>query len=222
MIIMLLRTLLLIAVLWTVVPFEIQSQKVKNILVIPFDRFEMHSDILLDDINSINNFVSDQFYVTIVKYISVAFETNSNEKVNYKIITEADLAKIRPSLYYNFIKNSAHYSCLIDSVNKSTLKEILNENLCDYLLTINWYRIKQKKISVKVDSKKKVAFYSSHYIDYDLFTSFGTLIREGSQLEIQVQVNAENYKKMGLFTDDLRPLYPQLINDITGNIINVD
>lgn len=219
---MLLKILLALTVFFTALPFETQSQKVKSILVIPFDRFEMHSDILLDDINSANNFESDQFYVTIVKYLAEAFETNSNEKVSYKMITEMDLAKIKPSLYYNFIKNSAHYSCLIDSVDKKTLKELLNENVCDYLLTVNWYRIKQTKISLKVDSKKKVVLYSTHYIDYDLFTSSGTLIKEGSQLEIMVPANAENYKKMGLSADELRPRYTEMVNEITDNIQTVD
>lgn len=219
---MLIRVFLFFLVLSNVFPFTSHSQKVKDILVVPFDRFEMHSDILLDDINAVNNFDSDQFYVTIVKYLAEAFEINSNEKVNYKVISEVDLTKIKPSLYYNFIKNSAHYSCLIDSLDKKTLKELLNENLCDYLLTVNWYRIKQTKITVKVDSKKKVSLYSSHYIDYDLFTSTGTLIREGSQLEFQVPVNPENYKKMGLSTEDLRPLYTELVNRITGNILTID
>ncbi len=193
-------------------------QRNRTILVIPFSRFEFHTEIKLSKINEANKLTGDQFYPLLISSFSEAFELNSTERVTYKNISELDLKDIGPYLKYDLIGSKGHYTCNLDSLNKQTLKEILDKYECDYLLTINWYRIISDKTSYKQKGIKKITLYSSHFIDYDYFTREGTLINQDSRVKIEVKANSSNAQYMGLRLEDLKPEFKNLVDEITLNL----
>jgi len=197
-------------------------QRNRNILVIPFSRFEFHTEIKLSTINEANELSGDQFYPLLISSFKEAFEINSTERVSYKNISELDLNDISPYITYDLVGSQGHYACNLDSLDKKILKEILDKYECDNLLTINWYRILKDKTSYKKKGIKKITLYSSHFIDYDCFTREGTLINQDSRLKIEVSANSSNAQYMGLRLQDLKPEFKKLVDEITLNLSESD
>lgn len=199
-----------------------QEQGVSHnrVLVIPFNRFELHTEIKLSDINKANGLEGDQFYPQLLVHLTEAFEFASSEEVAYKVISEEDLMKISKEMRYGLIGNEAHYSCLIEKANAEVIRQLLDDYECDYLLTLNWYRIKEINASVVVDKRKKIGVYSYHYIDYDFFNRNLKLLKRASELGLEVKTTPENFKYMGLRLLDLKPYYKTMVDEITLNIIS--
>lgn len=201
---------------------EIFAQKVKNVLVIPFERFEMHSKIKLDEINKINGLEGDKFYENLILGITEAFEIKSDDRISYQVISEEDWKKIKSFMDYGVDGSNSHYACLIDSANMVELSEIIKEYYCDYLLTLNCYKIEETKASFKLNDKKKVVLYSAHYVDFDFFTPMGYSIYQGSNYEIEVEVSRENFKTRGLYLKDLRFEFPKMVEYISNSFLGKD
>jgi len=194
-------------------------QRNRQILVIPFSRFEFHTEIKLTTINEANGLSGDQFYPLLVNAITEAFELNSTERLSYKIIDQQDLMKISPFLKYELIPGKGHYTCDMGNLDKKILKEILDKYNCDNLLTLNWYRILNDKTSYRKKRTRKISLYSSHFIDYDVFTREGTIIKEASRVGIEVPADSSNIQYMGLRINDLKVEYKKLVDGVTLHII---
>ena len=215
---------LFIIVLFIISNFGIKAQEVQEsnalkILIVPFSRFELHTEINLKEINEINGYTGgDQFYEQLKSTLMESFQLNSTEELLYKVISDVDWDVLQP-IKYNLKQKNGHYEANLEACPASKVKEILDKNECDYLLTVNWYRILEEKEMVKKDKVNKIGFYSSHYIDYDVFTRERTIIRSGIHQEFSVPPSAQNLNYQGLRILDLKPVFKNVVDEISVNIL---
>jgi hypothetical protein len=217
------KAVLLLLLAMTLSDVLIAQSKVEQtykVLVIPFSRFEFHTEIKLSEINKANGLEGDQFYPQLIAHLTEAFEIASSEEVAYTFVTEDDLRIICKELRYGLIGNEAHYSCIIEKANEEAIRQLLDNYECDYLLTLNWYRIMETNASLIINKKKKIGVYSYHYIDYDFFNRDLTLKTRESKLKMEVSATADNFKYLGLRLQDLKPYYKKMVDKITLNIIS--
>ena len=96
---------LFIIVLFIISNFGIKAQEVQEsnalkILIVPFSRFELHTEINLKEINEINGFTGgDQFYEQLKSTLMEAFQLNGTEELLYKVISDVDWDALQPIKY---------------------------------------------------------------------------------------------------------------------------
>lgn len=190
----------------------------RKILVVPFDRFEFHTEIPLEMINEANGFELDQYYPALARTMTDAFTLGSSKESVFVVIGESDYNMLRRYLKFRFNGKEAHYECSLELLHKNIYQQILEEYNCQYMLVIDWYRIMQKKEGVTVNKIRKVDVYTEHYIDYDLFNKEKVRIHFDEQLRFKVEVTEENLKYHGVRLADLRPVFQRLVSRISQDI----
>lgn len=193
---------------------------IRTVLCVPFERFEFHTEIQLKTINKANNMSSDEYYPALISTFNESFILNSSNEVQYKIIEPADFKELMKYAEHEMVKS--HYSCNMDELKFSQYAELMKKYECDYMLTVNWYRIMRVKRSIKIDKSKKYQVYGYFAIDYDLFDRNKLIKLEKSMVKYEVTISAENYLYNGVRLSDLIPVYKLMVDEITLNISNVN
>ncbi len=201
-------------------PVKVFSQNTKNILVLPYDRFEFYTDIELTKLNEINNLSGDQLYGKMIESLGEAFELNENPRIFYKVVTRQDMQKIRPYIKYGKEGGKSHYASNLSNLDDQVYAELLNGYDCDYFLTINWYQIIKDRTSYKKKKVKKIALYSYHYIDIDLYSKNKKRLMYIGEARFKVPANEENLQYLGCRLVDLKPEYKKLVDEISKRILS--
>ena len=157
---------------------DMDSSEKRSILVIPFGRFDFHTEVEMEEINKINGSTGEDFYNQVYAGLCEAFILNGNEQVIFRLADDEDKLSFRNKVRFGMKGNTGHFACFPDDLPKSDMKKLLDEYECDYLLSVNWYRIQESRSSVKSGRVKKVRLYTTHMIDCDLFTRECTNIME--------------------------------------------
>lgn len=199
---------------------EKQEEAEKRILVILFNRFQLHTEIPLEKINEINEIEGDLFYPRLLNAFRDVLVTFSENSVKYVVMADHSHPEITSKLQYEMMGNTAHFMCNADGIPMNIYKELLDEFECDYLLTVNWYRIITSKATVKKKGIKKVGLYTSHFIDYDLFSREKVSVVAKSGKKFELNATEANLKYMGLRLNEMNPLHFNMIRDMHSGIIS--
>lgn len=186
-----------------------------RVLLIPFDRFEMHSDFTLEEINRINKLEKDQFYQELLQIFTASFETYNGNGIQYALISNEDWKKFKMLSSYKYRQKEAHYSCDLYAYAIDEYQELLDEYNCTYLLVIPWYKILESKEKVKTEEVRRVGFYSEHLIDYDIFDREKELIFFEASKKFRAHPTLESLSTKGLLLKDLISTYGVLTNEIS-------
>ena len=126
------------------------SVKQKKVLLIPFNRFEFHTELKLSVINDINKMEKDQYYSALIQAFGDAFVLGDFARVKYFVMSDVDYASIMP--YIRFMSNGkeGHYASDLELLHQNIYQKLLEDYDCDFVLIINWYRILESKESVKL------------------------------------------------------------------------
>ena len=191
-----------------------------TILVVPFDRFEMHSEFTLEELNRINHLEKDQFYQEMLQNFTVAFETYNGNGLKYKIINNEDWKQFKFKSTYTYIQKEAHFGCDLNAYEVTDYQELLDRYNSSYLVVIPWYKIIEHKEKLKTeDSKRLMGLYSMHLIDYDIFNRNKDRVYYEASKKFSAQVTEENMKYYGLRLQDMIPTYSMLVHEISIELV---
>ena len=190
----------------------------KSVLLIPFKRFEFHTEMPLADINDVNKLEKNEFYPLMLANFTQAFELNSNAQLQFQIIDNEDLAELYKKVSYEMQGSQGHFMSNLERFDKSAFKSMLEDYDCDYVIFINWYRIMRTKKAAKVGKIRKINQYGMHFIDYDVYNEKQELVQKESHMDFSVEPTGENLSRLGVHLDDLRPVYSELAKEISENI----
>ena len=199
---------------------EKQNPYTKRVLLVPFNRFELHTEIELSLINKANNIKQDEFYPNLLNAFHESFILNSNDQVTYHVIKPEDYKELIK--YVNQAVTKGHFESFLNDLEFKDYKAILNAYDCEYVLFINWYRIKDIKRSIKIEKLKHIERYSEHSIDYDVFNANKNNVLRMSAVKFEVEITEDNYKKLGVRLKDMPPVYKKLVDQISVEILNVN
>ena len=190
-----------------------------SVLLVPFHRFELHSEFTLQEINEINKLEKDQFYQELLQIFTAAFETYNRNGIRYKVLKNEDWQHFTFNSTYEFIQKKSHYSCDLERFTLNDYQELLDEYNCTYLLVIPWYKIQESKEKVKTKEVRRIGLYSNHVIDYDIFNRKKELVTYEASKEFHAEASIENLPTKGLMLKDLAPAYGVLVNEISIELV---
>ena len=74
-----------------------------RVLLIPFGRYEMHTEFTLPELNNYNDMEKDQFYPAILKEFTSAFETHHGDNIVFKTIDSEDWKNFKFIVNFTYI-----------------------------------------------------------------------------------------------------------------------
>lgn len=190
-----------------------------KVLLVPFDRFEMHTEFSLKEINEINHLEKDQFYQELLQNFTAAFETYSGNGITYKNIEQEHWKQFKFKANYKYVQKEAHYGCDFSEFDLGDYQELLDEYNCTYLLVIPWYKIQESKEKVKTKEVRRIGLYSEHQIDFDIFNRDQERIYYEALKKFKAKATEANLKYKGLRLKDMIPTYSKIANDISIELV---
>ena len=196
--------------------------KQKKVLLIPFNRFEFHTELKLSWINAINQMEKDQYYPALRQAFGDAFAMGDFRTIKYIVISDADYTSIMPYIRFSFVGKEGHYSSDLELLSSNIYQKLLDDYKCDFVLIVNWYRILERKESVKLKGVRRFGLYSEHLIDYDFYDHKKVRLSYGSNHKFMVEPTEDNLQYGGVRISELRTEFKKLANDVTEEITPQD
>ena len=215
------RTLICLLLFLVVTDSNAQSDlglEQKKILLIPFSRFEFHTELKLSWINGINQMEKDQYYPALKQAFGDGFVFGDFKKIKYALISDADYTSIIPYIKFAVVSKEGHYASDLELLHQNIYQKILEDYDCDFVLIFNWYRILERKESVKNKGARKFGVYTEHLIDYDFYDNKKHRLSYGANKKFMVVPTVENLQYGGVRISELRSVYKKLAVDITKEI----
>ena len=91
-----------------------------RVLLVPFGRFEMHTEFTITELNRYNEMEKDQYYPALLKEFTSAFETHHGDDVAYKTIDSEDWKDFKFIVNFTYIQKEAHFACDIEPYDGTT------------------------------------------------------------------------------------------------------
>ncbi len=166
------------------VSFEISAQK--RVVVIPYGRFEFHSDHDLKTIGEYNKIDPNQVY-NAYKDSLLAALTRYNAGTQFFVPKKADLDGIAAMVTYEYRKKPiAHFGVDVADFSPALFELLARQyEQSHYVLFINWYKIKKTRYSTLSGASKAKVPYTYHFVDMDLFDVRRNWIAGAAQFEIK-------------------------------------
>ena len=193
--------------------------KHKKVLLIPFNRFEFHTELKLSMINDINQMEKDQYYPALVQAFSDAFVLGDFNKVKYFVMSDVDYASIMPYIRFKSVGKEGHYNSDLELLHQNIYQKLLEDYDCDFVLIINWYRILERKESVKLKGGRRFGIYTEHLIDYDFYDDQKHRLSYGANKKFKVKPTVDNLEYGGVRISELRTVFKELADNISEEII---
>ena len=193
--------------------------KQKKVLLIPFHRFEFHTQLKLSYINKVNQMEKDQYYPALVQAFSDAFVLGEFIRIKYSVISDEDYSAIMPYIKFKSVNKEGHYASDLELLHNNIYQKLLEDYDCEFVLIINWYRIFERKESVKLKGARRYGLYSEHLIDYDFYDDHKNRLSYGANIKFKVKPTVENLQYGGVRISELRPVFKNLAGEISEEII---
>lgn len=176
------RFLLLLGIL---VSFEVTAQT--RVVVIPYGRFDFHSDYDLKTIGEYNKIDPNDVYQAYKDSLVSALQRH-NKGTTFFIPKQADLDGIQGLVTYEYRKKPlAHYAVNIMELNPAMVQLLTRQyGRSHYVLFINWYKIKKTRYSTLSGASKAKVPYTYHFVDMDLFDVRRNWIGGAAQFEMKM------------------------------------
>ncbi|MEQ9063808.1 MAG: hypothetical protein RIE58_06505 [Vicingaceae bacterium] len=190
-------------------------------MLIPFDRFEFHTEFKRSYINQLTGMQNDEYFFTLTRVFSDAFVLGDFEHVRYQLISVRDYKNIESLLKFEMNNAQGHYAANLSSIHTNLYQKLLQDYQCEFVLVFSWYRIFEVTDNVKLSKARKYGQYSEHMVDFDFFDDQQNLITFGANQRFRVVPAEENMKYRGLRISDLREAYRDLAGDISRQILPI-
>lgn len=141
----------------------------KKIILVPYSRFEFHSDVALETIASINLVNPNDVYGLYATTLQNAFWNLKHDSVMFITMSEEDFTAFSKKVFYEYQKQKPpHYAVDLSRLDNAYFNSILAKYDASEFVFINMYQIKKAKKSAPVAGKKTSYQYSNHIIHFDI------------------------------------------------------
>lgn len=161
----------------------------------------------------------DEYYPALVDVFMESFKLNSGDRIQFFIIEPKDFKLLMTYLEHEF--HNGHFSAVLNKMKFNEYNNLLSKYDCQFLLTINWYKIQSTRRSIKIEKKKKSTDYGIHVIDYDVFNANRMNVLEVSNEKFEVLITAQNHAFMGVRLQDLAPQHKKIVDQIVEEIYSL-
>lgn len=189
----------------------------KKVLVIPYHRFEFHTQYGLNEIALINDTISSSevyeiYQAALMKRLG---QFNSND-CDFVAPLASDIRYFWKRVDYEYVKKPvSHYQAMLGRIPDKKYKEMLNAYDADYVLFINWYKIEKAVYRMNTGGGSSRKKYSRHFVDYDIYDEGKQLIIAESRKEIDGEVFSKRMVlRKKLKVEDFEYQYDNLAKDI--------
>lgn len=143
--------------------------KKKKVILVPYSRFEFHSDVALETIASINSITTNDVYGLYATTLQNAFWNLKNDSVMFVTMAEEDFMAFSKRVFYEYQKQKPpHYAVDLSRLDNKFFNSILTKYDADEFVFITMYHIKKAKKTAPVAGKKTNYKYSNHIIHFDI------------------------------------------------------
>jgi hypothetical protein len=180
-----------------------QVESKKTILIVPYNRFEFHTEFTLDELaeaNGVNKYAVFDLYQDNVLNI---LATHSCTAFNFKVINTVNLHFLMYRVSYQSNNKKGYYASNLDRLKTDDLKRIMLTYDADYILFINWYHIKNEVI-LNLGKASRGRAFSSHYVDFDVYDRTKNIITWKHKAKIDNLDTEESLLRKGLKITDLK------------------
>jgi hypothetical protein len=123
-----------------------------------------------------------------------------------------------PYIKFTFVGKEGHYASDLGLIHQNIYQKLLDDYKCDFVLIVNWYRILERKESIKLKGVRRFGLYSEHLVDYDFYDQKKVRISYGSNHKFMVPPTEDNLQYGGVRISELRTEFKKLAADITEEI----
>lgn len=198
------------------------AQETKRLLLVPFDRFQLHSDFSFKELAEINKWDSTEVFDQIRQNF-IAHLPDSQDQIIYIQLPDNEYYGLHnrlPKIYKR--KPIDHEGVLIDPILEGgQLASMLQSYAADYILFINKFSIIGRVLmgGRTYGDGAKTLPWSAYKISYELYDGQGKLIAlDDGQIIKPKGPNDETYLSKGLLTSHIIDRYNQLTKEIGQNI----
>ncbi len=194
--------------------------KKKKIILIPYSRFELHSDVAIETIASINDVNPNDVYGLYASTLQNAFWNLKNDSIMFITLSEEDFSTFSKRVFYEYQKQKPpHYAVDLSRVDNTYFNSILTKYDAAEFVFINMYQIKKAKKSAPVAGKKTSYKYSNHIIHFDVIGKDRKQIYGEGNLYINLEnPDVLDIKTMHLKKETLLKAYTKLAIYIVGKL----
>ncbi len=137
-----------------------------NILLVPYNRFNFHTEYKLSEIAEVNQIESKEVYNAFLGTLLKELVYNDSN-LHFKVVDQSDLAFFMKNVNYSFDARKGYTSCNINPIPASEWENILDYYEADAIMFLTVYRIKSTSKSMAGSQSGRMPF-SKHYIDYEM------------------------------------------------------
>lgn len=183
--------------------------KKKVVLIVPFNRFDFHTEFSLHEIADQNRVEVKDVYDLFKQSLLNSFVSSDCETYQYRIISDFHLNYLKRRITYSMSRKPMHYSVDLSMVQSSDLKQVMDDYQASYVLFLNWYHIKKDNKAVTTEGYRSSGM-SRHFIDYEVYNSDKDVLLWAHEHTFETNLNKEILKTMGLRVVDLQKTYKLL------------
>lgn len=203
---------------------EEKENSLKKVLIIPYHRFEFHTEFSLQEIANINDTISTSQIYELYKSSLIDEFTSLTGNCHFVVPRNSDIHYLWQRVDYKYSKEpSPHFRAFPDKISMKKYKELHSVYETDYILFINWYHIEKDIYHLNSGSGSSRQKYSKHYVDYDVYDKDKTLITSKGRKEIDGEVlSRQMINRKKLKVSDFSYQYQNLAGDICKGIIEAE
>ena len=179
------------------------KQQLSNVLVVPYHRFEFHTEYPIEEIakqNGIDKSLVFNMYQG--KLLSTLAEYRC-EHYRFRIINAANLDYLQRRVSYEAERKPVnYYASNLGLLQESDLQRIMNTYDAEYILFLNLYSIRKETI-IGIGRGESNMPFSSHLMDFDLYDASKQKLLWAHKFEIPPLKTSESIGHKGLRVTDL-------------------
>lgn len=200
------------------ISFFLQAQEKDRIAIVPFGRFDFHSEFSFREIAEHNSWETEELVYSSYSQSLLESLSKSTEKKQFFMLpqTEVNLFQTQiPKVYKS--KPITHSGVDLSRIKENGRLESIMESLgADYLMFLIKYEIKGKMLTTTVGSGgSKFLPWSRHLLTYEVYNKNGDLVVLADQFEIKPKSpKVESLETHGTVLDDVTPSFEKVKLDV--------
>lgn len=188
-------------------PAQVQESEAihakKTILIVPFNRFEFHTEYPLHEIADANEVGKYEVFDLYRNNFLNTIATHECTAFRFKVINAVNLSFLTYRVSYEDDKKYGYYASNLSRLTVADLQRIMHTYNADYILFVNLYQVK-KEIFFGMGKASLGAPFSSHFIDFDIYNAQKERLGWQQRYEIENLLTTESLARKGLHSSDLK------------------
>jgi hypothetical protein len=192
------------------------EDSVTKILVIPFSRFEFHTEFDISEIAEVNNTSTDSVYLLYRNALMAVLLENKTKNIEFVLPSYNDEKIIKAAVKCSYAsKPERHYKADLSAVDLKKFNLLLKKYDTKNVLFINWYKIEKTYQNNLNGAGKARKPFAEHYIDFNVIdNNKNYLISKGKFYFKETKPSAESINSKNLRIQDVVISFDNLPNFI--------